>query len=127
MPRAKGWRPPPPPPTKCATCGRLLPLIALRGLMEQIKQLAADLEKPPEGRTGEQAARWKILHARSALQMLIEDEELFCFGHEPKKRGPRKKEGEGPVDITAPPPAAARKKPGRPPTVRPPLAAVPNE
>ena len=117
MPR-KGYKKP--VPTRCPTCGHILPVFALRGLLQQLSRLRAELSQPrPEGEDAGRFARFRVLHARGALDLLLEDESSFCFGHEKKTPAPKP-----PGDPSFPAdPDVPRKRPGR----KPKLQAVSNE
>lgn len=87
-----------PTPTQCTTCGLMLPNIALRGVIRQLSELRAELSQPrPEGADVSRHARLRILHVQGVLDILIEDELIFCFGHERTgaKPGPKPKEAGG--------------------------------
>lgn len=120
MPR-KGYKKP--VPTQCATCGKTLPQVALRAMLRQLVDVQQKLgEQPREGASVDEQkrfARLTNLHARAALEMFLEDEPSFCFGHEKKAPG-RKPAGDPsfPADPDVP-----RKRPGR----KPKLQAVSNE
>lgn len=118
----KGWTAPPgwkrggskaapQPPDRCAQCGKMLPAMMLRGFLEALKRLRADLSKGPE--PGDESAvrrsaRLQVLNACSTVDLLLEDAEtLLCAGHEPKKRGPRPRQT---GDPSVPPGVVPRKK-----------------
>jgi hypothetical protein len=80
-----------PEQTRCATCDKILPAIALRGVLRQLGEARAELDRPkPDGDDAGRFARFRILHLKGMLDILIEDEASFCFGHGAKP-GPRPK------------------------------------
>lgn len=119
-------RPPKPPAAhgRCPTCGDILPVPALRGVLQQIARLRSDLSQPrPDDEEPGRFARLRMVHVMGVLDILLEDEASFCFGHEPAKRGPRPKTEN--VDPSNPPGLELpnrRRKPGPPP-----LQAVPDD
>lgn len=128
MPRPKGWKKPVEVErSHCAVCGQALPAAAMRVIWLFLEQLEKDLHlNPAEGADASEQRRFfhlAIAKARAVVSVFREQEKHTCKGHQPIKRGPRKK-AEGnpsfPADADVPGP---RKKRGRPPT----LAAVPNE
>jgi hypothetical protein len=82
--------------------------------MRQIREARAELDRPrPDDYEAGRFARFRVLHVKGLLDMLIDDESLFCMGHEAKKRGPRPKAAPAAPDPSEPPgvePAKRRKR-----------------
>ncbi len=80
-----------PEQTRCATCQKTLPQLALRGVMSQLADIKKLVCAPkPEGWDAARHARLQLMAASVHLDILLEDELSFCFGHGAKP-GPKKK------------------------------------
>jgi hypothetical protein len=116
MPR-KGYKKP--VPTRCPTCDLLLPLVALKTLLHQLSELRVELTRPrPDGDDPGRFARFRVLHVKGMLDMILEDELSFCLGHEKRAAAPKPA-----GDPSFPEAVVPRKRPGR----KPKLQAVSNE
>lgn len=87
----KGWTKPDKNPARCTKCDKLLPAAMLRGFVQQLKRLRADLSKEvPKGDEValRREAQLAVFHARSTAELLIDDSEhLLCVcDGSPKKR-----------------------------------------
>lgn len=101
-----------PEQTRCATCQKILPHLALRGVMSQLADVKKLVCAPkPEGWDAARHARLQLMAASVHLDIMLEDEASFCFGHGAKKPG--RKPREESADPSTPPgvePAKKRRK-----------------
>jgi hypothetical protein len=92
---------------RCPTCGKWLAAEGLEFFDEIIRSAIALIDEPieeTEPHRHRRALALRLGSVRNQLSVLADEQRFICKGHEPVKRGPRKKGDLPPIELTSQPP-----------------------